>query len=380
MNVAKYIGLFLLKNEQCYVHGLGTLQLLRKPATYDGNKLQAASHEINIVPGGNVDDALANFIATNEQISITKASNVLKDFASATKNELQAGNQVPLPFLGEFTADDGRIGFITSQQLQYKAAPIAAKKGISMQQNERPPIPHQPYVPNNPPVSAATAAAPSMAQQTQQHQAPPQPERKERLNWARIIFVILLLIILAGAAYYGYQRYLAPQQRATKPQLTIPESIEDTDPFEEEQQDPAMADTMSAEDMAEQAAVAEQNSKQQPEENTQADKPESKPETTVKPEATTQKTEPQKPIEKPATTNGSKKLNLKVVVNTYDNKQTAYKRKRELEAQGNRAEVIEEDVNYYFVVLPVKAAPEDTAAVIRSLSKQFNPEYGVFIY
>ncbi len=113
MDVAKYIGFFLLKNEQCYINGLGTLQLLRKAATYDGQHLQAATHEIVMVPGGNVDESLANYIATNEQVSITKASNALKEYSAETKSMLQAGNVVSLQHLGKFTADDGRIGFIT---------------------------------------------------------------------------------------------------------------------------------------------------------------------------------------------------------------------------------------------------------------------------
>ena len=145
MDVAKYIGLFLLKNEQCYIHGLGTLQFSRKHATYDGQNLQPPSHEIIMVAGGNVDESLANYIATNEQISITKASNALRDFSAETKINLDAGNMVSLAHLGKFTSTDGRIGFITDPHLQYKASPIAAQKGVSMRQNERPPIPHQPY-------------------------------------------------------------------------------------------------------------------------------------------------------------------------------------------------------------------------------------------
>ena len=71
MDVAKYIGLFLLKNGQCYVHGLGTMQLVRKPASYDGQALQPSSYEILMAPCGNVDEALSNFIANNvTQISM----------------------------------------------------------------------------------------------------------------------------------------------------------------------------------------------------------------------------------------------------------------------------------------------------------------------
>src|SRR5690606_4551128 len=111
-NVARYIGLFLLKNEQCYVHGLGTLQLLRKASSYDGQSLQPYWYEVTISAGGNVDESLANFIANNEQISISKASNSLSEFSTDTQTRLKAGEDVELPQLGKFTWEDGRVAFI----------------------------------------------------------------------------------------------------------------------------------------------------------------------------------------------------------------------------------------------------------------------------
>lgn len=251
MDVAKYIGLFLLKNEQCYIHGLGTLQFSRKAATYDGQNLQAPSHEIIMVPGGNVDESLANYIATNEQISITKASNALRDFSSETKMNLDAGNMVSLPHLGKFTSADGRIGFVTDPHLQYKATAIPAQKGVSMRQNERPPIPHQPYVPTTPvgsPMATQQPGMPPTSPHMQQYMH--EQEEPERLNWARIIFVILLLIVMAGITYYGYERYMAPKPRAVKPPLTLPEPITEQDQQDEpvqEMQQPVDTNTADIE-------------------------------------------------------------------------------------------------------------------------------------
>lgn len=370
MDVAKYIGFFLLKNEQCYVSGLGTLQLIRKAASYDGEQLHAATQEIIMVPGGNVDESLANYIATNEQISITKASNALKEFSTETKTALQAGNTVTLPHLGKFTANDGRIGFITTPQLQYKAPSIAAKKGISLQQNERPPIPHQAFIPTTP------VGAPKMpiGQDPSMPQAQPymaqQPERKERLNWARIIFVLLLLIIMAGAAYYGYVRYMAPKAPATtRPVLTIPETVDDINTNMEttEEEIPVMEDS---------SAIVSEKNKTTPDVKpaVQEEKPKEKPKN-----ITTANTEPvytPPPVE---STTPKNKVNVDIVLNTFDSKDEAYKRKRSLEARGNKVKVIEEDVDYFFVAMPISAPAKDTARIIDSLSRTFNPN-GVFVY
>lgn len=386
MDIARYIGLFLLKNEQCYVSGLGTLQLLRKPATYDGQHLQPATHEINIVPGGNVDEALANFIATNEQVSITKASNALKEFSANTKGRLQAGETVALPYLGSFTADDGRVGFITTPALQYKAAPIRAQRGISVtQEKERPSIPHQPFIPSSPPVGTATP--PPVADG---HVNPQPPvHRKRKLNWARIIFVMLLLIVLAGAAYYGYERYLAPKSnRSAKPVLTLPEEfdeedMQEEDPFNEEGF--GMADTSDILDTALTAPV-QQNENAASQQGNGSDNQTPGSSNTRPGNNTAQPIQQQQPATTPpATTTAPAKpkgrtINLKMVLNTYDSKAAAYRRKNELAAKGNNAEVIEEDVNYYFVVMPVSVSPADSGRVRDSLTRKFNPEGGVFIY
>src|SRR6185437_14180538 len=102
MDVAKYIGLFLLKNHFCYIHGLGNLELHKKSASYDGTALQAPSYEVVVTPAGSIDDNLANFIATNEQTSISKASNALRDFSIQARADLQAGKEVLIPHIGKF--------------------------------------------------------------------------------------------------------------------------------------------------------------------------------------------------------------------------------------------------------------------------------------
>lgn len=364
MDVAKYIGLFLLKNEQCYIHGLGTLQFSRKPATYDGQSLQAPSHEIIMVQGGNVDESLANYIATNEQISITKASNALRDFSAETKINLDAGNQVALPHLGKFTSADGRIGFITDPHLQYKASPIPAQRGVSMRQNERPPIPHQPYIPTTPigsplaeQMQGPAPASPHMQQYMHQHEQP------ERLNWARIIFVLLLLIVMAGGAYYAYERYLAPKPRAVKPALTMPETMEtESEPMQEESilpVDSAATDSTGGEPV--EMTPASANEQQQPA-AVDVSKPgrEEQARTNVPPT--------------PPPSVQAKLITSNMVIATTDNKAEAYKKKNALNADGYNVIVREIDTNLFDVVLQVKTSHGDVVRIEDSLTKIFGRE------
>ncbi len=119
MDIAKYIGLFLLKNNFVYLHGLGNLELKKKPATYEGETLRAPEYDVVLTPGGSIDDTLANYIATHEQTSISKAANALRDFTSATRAELAAGKNVEIPGIGAFTEQNGLVKFAANPHLQH---------------------------------------------------------------------------------------------------------------------------------------------------------------------------------------------------------------------------------------------------------------------
>ena len=119
MDIAKYVGLYLLKNNFCYIHGLGNLELKKKPASHDGQALQGPQYEVTLSMTGSIDDSLANFIATHEQTSISKAANSLRDFSDHTKAALQEGKEVVIPSLGKFVGQGGVARFITDPHLQY---------------------------------------------------------------------------------------------------------------------------------------------------------------------------------------------------------------------------------------------------------------------
>jgi len=128
MDIAQYIGLFLIKNEYCYLPGIGSLQIDKKPAVYNSETQQMNPHEYEVTfqkTAGSIDDSFANFIATNERISIAHAANFFKDYCTRIKSELKEGKDVIIPGIGKFFCNDNQlIQFATDPNLQIKGKSI----------------------------------------------------------------------------------------------------------------------------------------------------------------------------------------------------------------------------------------------------------------
>ncbi len=110
MDIGKYVGLFLLKNEYCYLPGFGSLQIIKRTATFNKETLKSETpgYEVVFVKGtGALDDTFANFIANNERISIAHASNYVKDYSAYIKQEFANGNEVIIPGIGKFISKIG---------------------------------------------------------------------------------------------------------------------------------------------------------------------------------------------------------------------------------------------------------------------------------
>jgi len=175
MEIARYIGLFLLKNQFCYVHGLGNMELNKIPARHDGKALLAPSYEVVVTPGGSIDDNLANFIATNEQISISKAANELREFSIQTRKDIAEGKETIIPGIGKFVEENGKVKFITDPNFSYVPAgiPVIRNSRQLEEQNSKPA--HKPSYPT--------------------------PHKADSVNWSMVILVVVLLIIIGGGAY-----------------------------------------------------------------------------------------------------------------------------------------------------------------------------------
>lgn len=215
MDIARYIGLFLLKNHFCYIHGLGNLEIKKKSAFHDGASLNSPAYEVIITPGGSIDDTLANFIATNEQISISKAANALRDFSTQAKTDLQEGKEVVIPSLGKFVEQNGKVGFITDPHIQYTPRGIPVlRNAVKQPEPVRPP---QQYEPQQP-VDAANSYKPYIE------------EERGGVNWRRVALIVGLgvLVVICVVFTINYFNNKPQPQPAKEVQQPVEPVVDST--------------------------------------------------------------------------------------------------------------------------------------------------------
>lgn len=191
MDIAKYIGLFLLKNKYCYIPGLGNLDLKRNPARNDGQNLHAPEYDVILSPGGSIDDALSNFIATYEQVSIAKASNELRTFSTDTRAAIAEGKEVIIPALGKFVQQNGATAFITDPGLQYKPTPIPVLQTAKRADDK--------------PAEKISFAA---------NQNVPPPPAKE-VQWGKILLYVAAVILIGIACFFGIRALINNEDSGT---------------------------------------------------------------------------------------------------------------------------------------------------------------------
>ena len=202
MDIAKYIGQFLLKNHFCYIHGLGNMELRKLPAVYDNKTLQSPAYEVVVTMGGSIDDNLANFIATNEQISISKAANHLRDYSIQARADLAEGKDVVIPGIGKYVETNGRIQFVTEANFSFRPAGLPTIKN-SKQLEEK---------------NAKPIHTPSY----------PAPHKADSVNWSRVILIVIFLIILGGGAYGIYYMMNNQKEKKQPPVVAAPVPVKDT--------------------------------------------------------------------------------------------------------------------------------------------------------
>jgi len=200
MDIAKYIGLFLLKNQYCYIHGIGNMELIKRPATYDGKALQPPSYEVVVTSGGSIDDNLANFIATNEQISISKAANTLREYSMQARMDMATDKEVAIPNIGRFIEENGKVKFVTDDNFRYTPAGIPTIKNSKQleEQNSKP------------------AHKPSY----------PPPHKADSVNWSMVILAAILLLIVGGGIYGIY--YYTHKDKEENAEAVAPPVVKDT--------------------------------------------------------------------------------------------------------------------------------------------------------
>jgi hypothetical protein len=171
MDIASYIGQFLLRNKYCYLHGIGSLKLNKLPKSDAGSY----AYHVQLLPGGSIDDLFANFVATSEQVSISKAANAIREYNSEIRSLLDAQQKVIIPTIGYLVKVDNHYTFVTDDNFSYQPSVNPALKFV-----------------NAKPIKEVTTSD-EVIEETPQ---------KAIVNWSKIILFIALLIVVGIAIYF----------------------------------------------------------------------------------------------------------------------------------------------------------------------------------
>ena len=197
MDIASYIGQFLLRNKYCYLHGIGSLKLSKLPNKDSGS----LAYHVQLLPGGSIDDLFANFVANSEQVSISKAANAIREYNTEIRSILDAKQNVSIPSIGYLTKVDNHYSFVTDATFSYQPAVNPALK----------------FVNAKPIKETAEAEEPIVV-------AP----KKAIINWSKIILFISLLMVVTIAIYFiatQSQKISATQEEPiinTPPEIVAP--------------------------------------------------------------------------------------------------------------------------------------------------------------
>ena len=199
MDINKYIGKFLLKNKYCSLPGLGVFDLKKEGAQANASSetISAPVYKITFTPVGSIDDTFASFIATAENVSISNASNNIKEYCKNVKEELSKSGKYDIEFLGRFSLSNNKIIFHQSDDLDM---------GVE-------PAPLAPLV--------EKLKAPETPANKPDYSYPPARTQRD-IPILKIAVPIVLVVLLAVGAYFGYD-YYQKNKDVTPVEATIPE-------------------------------------------------------------------------------------------------------------------------------------------------------------
>ncbi len=325
MDIAQYLGKFLVKNNFCSIPGLGVLEVKKTIATYNTGTHEMSNPETYITfnPIGTIDDSFASFIANRENVSIANASNAIGNFAKNVKLEATRRGKYELDYIGDFTFVNERLVFKQSPEFNlghasFQFKPLASES--SLEQN--------------------TPVASTISKEYAGDSYASIAANKGKFNWSSVLFLTLLLGILVAGGYFGYNYY---QNNKTEETKTIEDKnkIESATPLDAATE-PATT-TITPQDTSTQSTTTTQTG------------------TTSSATATS-----------PTATGG-----YKVAVLKFSDEATAKKKADKLKMFGNNTEVQNKDNSFVVVINATSIA--DTAHLCDSLRKLYNPKGPVYI-
>lgn len=322
MDIGKYVGLFLLKNEFCYLPGFGSLQIIKRAATFnkETQKTETPGYEVIFVRGGGaIDDTFANFIANNERVSIAHAANHLKDYCTFIKMEFNEGNDVLIPGIGKFICkpEKDEITFETDADLKIQGRQIPYFK-VSNEVVEK----------------KKEDSLSNIIQQTTFSEPKSSDEiviKPAQVNWGKIALVSGATILIVGVIVFIVMQMSKPAEDAVQTPRVVQE----------------------------QNSIADDTSSMQ----TQNIAPATTADTNQLPQANT------------TSSNG-----LKIIVNSYTTKERAEARMKRLMSYAySNLETVEHgtDSLKYHVVININEPVQDVNRTVDSVKKLLNPNGNV---
>ena len=317
MDINKYIGKFLVKNKYCSLPGLGVFDLKKESASINVSKesISGPVYKITFTPVGSIDDTFASFIASAENVSISNASNNIREYCKAVKEQLAATGKYEIEYFGRFVMSNQKIGFEQAHDLDLggEPAPLPPLPERSKQLESNVNKPDYSY--------------------------PPARQQKEK-SVLKIVIPILVLGLLATAAYFGYDYY---KKNNVPEETVIPAPIK-------------KVDTMAT--VIDSAALH------------RADSIKALADTLHKPDSTSAHT--------PQATTTSAPSSFNVAILSYETEAAANAKANKLKSYGNKASVQNYN-GKFFVLINASVPFSDSTKLVDSLRRFFNPKGSVFI-
>lgn len=322
MDINKYIGKFLLKNKYCSLPGLGVFDLKKEGARPNANNesISAPVYKISFTPVGSIDDTFASFIASAENVSISNASNNIREYCKAVKEELAKTGKYEIDFLGRFSMSNNKIVFQQSDDLDLGAEPAPLA-----------PLLEKVKVPDTP------ANKPDYSY--------PPARRQKEIPVMKIAIPVILLALLAVAGYFGYDYY--QKNKAVEEVVKLVE--------------PTQVDTL--------ATQVDTNA------NPQADTTAAIKDSTTHVDSTTTPVNPAPAQTAPAATG----TGFNVAILSFDNEASATLKANKLKGYGNNVSVVPSNGRFLIVINNASNPLNDTTKLVDSLRRFFNPKGPVFI-
>jgi hypothetical protein len=171
--------------------------LKKASASYNASQheIENPSYVISFSPVGSIDDTFASFIASHENVSISNASNNIKEFCKVVKEEVFKTGSFEIEHLGRVINVNGKLAFKQNSDLDLSYAPVPA------------------------PVSEIKTSAPETPIDYSYPPAPSSFARKKNKNGLKIALAALAALLLGGIGYFGYTYW---QQNKSTSQEEMP--------------------------------------------------------------------------------------------------------------------------------------------------------------